>query len=231
VTALGQLPAGAKGAASGTAGTVARAGTGIVIDTQGYVLTDNHVVSACGGLRVTGTDGASASAKLVAADAANDLALLQVSRHWSTSADFQASHGLRPGEPVVVTGFPLSGLVSQEMAVSTGSLTALGGLRGDIRQIQISAPVQSGNSGSPVMDERGHVIGVTSSVLNGMMVAMATGGAIPENVNFAIKTDVVRQFLETQRMPLQSGIARTPMSAASVADLARGFTVKIECMR
>ena len=231
VAVVDHMPAGSQVMAPGTTRMVARAGTGIVVDTRGHVLTNNHVVAACGGLRVVDSGGASSPAKLVGADAVNDLALVQASRYGTAAAAFRESRGLRPGEPVVVTGYPLSGLVSQEMAVSTGSLTAMGGLAGDTRQIQISAPVQPGNSGSPVLDETARVIGITSSVLNGLKLAMATGGAMPENVNFAIKTDVVKLFLETEGVSLQTAAGRTPMSAASVGEAARRFTVKIECLR
>lgn len=225
------MPAGSKVMAPGMTGAVARAGTGIVVDTKGDVLTNNHVVAACPALRVVDAGGASSPATLVGADAANDLALVQESQRGTTAAVFRDSHGLRPGEPVVVTGYPLSGLVSQDMAVSTGSLTAMGGLAGDTRQIQISAPIQPGNSGSPVLDESGHVIGITSSVLNVLKVAMATGGALPENVNFAIKTDVVKLFLDSRQVPLRTNAGHAPMSAAAIGEAARRFTVKIECLR
>ncbi len=204
-------------------------GTGIVIDAQGHVLTDNHVVAGCPELRLRGGEALDAAAALVATDPANDLALLKADRPYAAFARFRDSRALRPGEPVVVTGFPLSGLVSPEMAVTTGSLTALGGLRGDARLFQFSAPVQPGNSGGPVMDETGRVIGVTKSVLS-LAVAITTGLA-PQNVNFATKTDVASSFLSANQNALSEAPVRAAMPAAAVADLARRFTVRVECLR
>ena len=130
----------------------------------------------------------------------------------------------------MATGFPLSGLVSSEMAVTTGSLTALAGLRGDTRQLEFSAPIQPGNSGGPVLDDTGRVVGVTASMLNGLALAAATG-ALPQNVNFAIKAATVREFVEAHQVALDGGAGHPGMNAAAVGDLARGFTVKIECWR
>lgn len=205
-------------------------GSGIVVDAAGHVLTNNHVVATCPELHVVDTNGNSDSATVIAADAANDLALLRTGRRRSSWANFRDSRGLKPGEPLVVTGFPLSGVVSSEMAVTTGSLTALAGLRGDTRQLELSAPVQPGNSGGPVLDETGSVVGVTVSMLNGLAIAAATG-ALPQNVNFAIKTTTAREFLDANQIAMDQAAGRQAMSAAAVGALARRFTVKVECWR
>ncbi len=217
--------------AIGSAGSrrVVSAGTGIAVDAQGHVLTNNHVIAGCPDLRVTDSTG-STSASLLAADPANDLAVLRTGRHATGWASFRDGQGLRPGESLVVTGFPLTGVVSPEMAVTTGSLTALAGAGGDVRQLQFSAPIQPGNSGGPVLDETGKVIGVASSMLDGLMLAALTG-MMPQNVNFAVKTSVVRAFLQANQIAVDSGPAHAAMSAAAIGDSARRFTVKIECWR
>jgi S1-C subfamily serine protease len=217
-------------AGGGPAHHVVSAGSGIVLDAQGDVLTNNHVVANCRDLRITDGNGQSTPASTVAGDAANDLALLKTGRRWQGWASFRDSHGLRPGETLVVTGYPLSGVVSSEMAVGTGSLTAVAGLHGDTRQFQFSAPIQPGNSGGPVLDENGRVVGITQSELNGMPLVAATG-VLPQNVNFAIKTNTAREFLDTNQVSLDSSAGHAAMRAPEVADLARKFTVKIECLQ
>lgn len=207
-----------------------RSGSGIVVDSQGHILTNNHVAAACSTLRVLDTNNESHDATLLAADAANDLAMLRTDRHFPAWAKFRDSGALRPGQPLVATGFPLAGLVSPEMAVTTGSLTTLSGPRGDSRQFEFSAPVQSGNSGGPVMDSTGHVVGVTVAVLNGLVVAAATGGALPQNVNFAIKSTTAREFLESNGIRMDETGSRQPMEAPDIATSARRFTVRIECL-
>jgi S1-C subfamily serine protease len=166
----------------------------------------------------------------VATDATNDLALLRSEHHWATWARFHDDRGLKPREAVVATGFPLSGLVSSEMAVTTGSLTALAGYRGDTRQLEFSAPIQPGNSGGSVLDSSGRVIGVTVAMLNGPPLAAATG-TLPENVNFAIKTTAVRGFLDAHQVSVDANACHPGLTPPEIGDLARGFTVKVECWR
>ena len=205
------------------------AGSGIVLDAQGHVLTNNHVAASCPDVRVAAAGGTPGAATVVAADAANDLLLLKTEQRWPAWARFRDSHGLRPGEPLVVTGFPLAGMVSPEMAVNTGSLTALAGLRGDTRQFQFSNPIQSGNSGGPVLDDGGRVVGVATGTLSSTL--LATAGIVSENANFAIKSDVAREFLDSSQVKLDEGAGRAGMSAPAIGDLARKFTVKVECWR
>jgi S1-C subfamily serine protease len=227
---LTQHPASAGYGAPDTSGRAASSGSGIVVDAGGHILTANHVIAACPDLRITSASGTSDQARLVAADTVNDLALLRTERRWSAWARFRKGPGLRPGDPVIVTGFPLSGLVSPEMAVTTGSLTALAGSRGDSAQIEFSAPIQPGNSGGPVLDDTGQVVGVTRATLNGLAVAAAVG-VIPENVNFAVKADVAADFLAAHQVAAEAGSGRPAMGPGAVGDLARGFTVRIECLR
>jgi S1-C subfamily serine protease len=222
----GKTAAGAKPsvAASGGGGV----GSGIVVDTQGHILTDNHVVAACAAIQVI-DGGESKDATVVARDGTNDLALLKVATHAGAAAAFRDSASLRAGENVVVTGFPLSGLVSSDMSVTTGSLTALKGPRDDTRILQISAPIQPGNSGGPALDNDGDVIGVVSSTLNALLVGIATGGAIPQGVNFAIKASLIEEFLDSNHVHYEKAGARHEISTPDIADKARKFTVRVEC--
>jgi S1-C subfamily serine protease len=208
-------------------------GSGIVIDALGHVLTASHVIANCPDIGVTPPAGTPpAGATLVASDVKLDLALLKIDAHTHAYARFRDSQTLRPGEPLIATGFPLGGLVSPEMAVTTGSLTALSGMRGDPKLFQFSAPVQPGNSGGPVLDSSGRVAGIATSILNGLALAVATGGAVPENVNFATKANTARDYLAAIKVNLtESAGGPSGLDPASVADMARGFTTKVECWR
>lgn len=225
------LQLGGKTAADAKPTTVVAArggtGSGIVVDAE-HVLTNNHVVAACQTAHVF--DGAVTSdAPVVARDATNDLALIKISAHPRGAAAFRDSSGVRAGESIVVTGFPLNGLVSSEMAITTGSVTALKGPKDDSRILQISAPIQPGNSGGPALDTDGDVIGVVSSTLNSLLVGIATGGVIPQGVNFAIKTGIVEEFLDANRVHYEKAGARREMSTPDIADKARKFTIRVEC--
>jgi S1-C subfamily serine protease len=208
-------------------------GSGIVIDTLGHVLTNSHVIANCPDIRVTIEGGSiSAGARLVANDVKLDLALLKTGERTVSYARFRDSQTLRAGEPLIATGFPLGGLVSPEMAVTTGSLTALSGLRGNPNLFQFSAPVQPGNSGGPVLDSSGRVAGIATAVLNGAAFAAITGGPALQNVNFATKANIARDYLAGINVSLnESAGGSSGLDAASVADIARKFTTKVECWR
>ena len=107
-------------------------------------------------------------------------------------------------------------------------MTALAGLGDDSRFFQISAPVQPGNSGGPLLDENGNLVGIVSSKLNFLSEIKAQGD-IPQNVNFAIKASVAANFLQDNNIKFQIGEATQPMKAPYVADAAKGFSVYIEC--
>ena len=96
------------------------------------------------------------------------------------------------------------------------------------RYIQISAPVQPGNSGGPLLDTSGHIVGIVSGKLNAMRVQNYTGD-IPQNVNFAIKGDTAKAFLESRAIKYETARSDQQLSAADVADLGRPFTAYIEC--
>ncbi|MBB3810626.1 hypothetical protein FHS81_002728 [Pseudochelatococcus contaminans] len=110
-------------------------------------------------------------------------------------------------EYAAVFGYPLTGILTSSGNFTQGSVTALAGLRDDNRMLQISAPVQPGNSGGPLLDDAGNVVGVVVSKLNALKVAAATDD-LAQNVNFAIKASVVQGFLEAQGIQLKIGAPR-----------------------
>ena len=204
-------------------------GTGFFVSHEGHLLTNNHVVAECSSVRISDADK-SIPAKVLATDAERDLALLQLPR-TGPAAIFRGEEKLRPGESVVVVGFPLSGLLTSDPIVTTGIVNALAGPRDDRHLLQISAPIQPGNSGGPLLDSSGHVIGVVVATLSTLKLAKATG-TIPENINFAIKATEAESFLKAQGVTVETaGLGAAPLSTAAVADQALTMTVRIECWR
>jgi len=106
---------------------------------------------------------------------------------------------------------------------------SLAGLFNDTRFLQISAPVQPGNSGGPLLDTRGSIVGVVAEKLNALKVAKATG-EIPENINFAIKTGALRDFLDNSVVPYRTSELASEMKTAEIATAARAYTMLISCM-
>ncbi|MEX0815304.1 MAG: serine protease, partial [Dongiaceae bacterium] len=145
-------------------------------------------------------------------------------------AAFREGRGVRAGDGVVVVGFPLRGLLASAANVTTGTVSALAGIRDDIRYLQITAPVQPGNSGGPLLDMSGNVVGVVVGKLDALAVAEVTGD-IPQNVNFAIKDSVARSFLDANGIDYETAPADRDLSAADVGERARRFTVLLECWK
>jgi S1-C subfamily serine protease len=98
----------------------------------------------------------------------------------------------------------------------------------DTRYLQISAAVQPGNSGGPLLSSSGEVVGVVAAKLNALKFVKATGN-IPENINFAIKTGALRDFLDNSVVPYQVAAKGVELKTADIARNARAFTVLISC--
>ena len=206
-------------------------GTGFVVG-AGRVLTNDHVAKNCAEMRVRTANGRELTATVAAADPQRDLALLTVQGgDPGLPLPFRSGPELRRGEGVVTYGFPLAGLLSSGPTLTTGDVSALAGLRDNPRQFQISAPVQPGNSGGPLLDGSGNVVGVVVSKLNAQRVARSTGD-IPQNVNFAVKGAEAVDFLRRNGVqPRMAHSAGPPRGAAEVGDVAHPSTVFLRCMR
>ncbi len=203
-------------------------GSGFFVSRQGHVLTNNHVVKGCSSALVKIAGGQSYNAAVVARDRENDLALLSTSQVVKSVATFYAGSRIRPGDLVVVVGYPLHGLLASPATVTTGVVSALAGPHDDKRLLQITAPVQAGNSGGPLLDERGNVIGIVVGKLDALKVAGLTGD-LPENVNFAINASLARAFLEARQVVYETAAPDNPRNPADIGEIARGFTVLVEC--
>jgi hypothetical protein len=205
-------------------------GSGIVIGTHGEILTNAHVVERCAKISVHLSPGISEAAALVARDQGNDLAVIRINSSPPAIAAFREGRPIRPGDAVVALGYPLSGLLASSVNLSVGNVSALAGLSDDQRFFQISAPVQPGSSGGPLLDASGHLVGIVTAKLNAAQVARMTGD-IPQNVNFAIKAEVVRAFLDSKGISYRAAKSDQEMAAADIGDMARPFTAHIRCHR
>jgi serine protease Do len=205
---------------------MAKSGTGFFVTNDGRAITNAHVVRDCSEIHVGTGQGNFVDANLVARDTTNDLALLKV--------DFNSTHvaslrfPVRLGENVEAFGYPLSQVLATTGNFTTGNVTALAGIGDDSRYIQISTPIQPGNSGGPLLDENGNLVGFVTSKLN-VISALKNVGDIPQNVNFAIKASVAANFLQDNSVKFQIGEASQPMKAADLADQAKALSVYIEC--
>jgi len=169
-------------------------GTGFFIAEDGYFITNEHVVRDSIQIRLV-TSAGLISAKVVKVDAANDLALLKAEGRFA-ALPVAASRAVKLGGTVATVGFPNVGLQGFAPKLTKGEISSLSGAQDDARHFQISVPVQPGNSGGALVDERGNVVGVVSAKLSAQAALFATG-ALPENVNYAVKSSYLLSFLES----------------------------------
>lgn len=220
--------AAAVGAATLTAGSVRADGTGFAVGDHGHILTSFHVVEGCWHLQAS-AGSVVQTARLVGSDPVNDLALIQVARPFPVSAVFRTGRPIRPGDGVVVVGYPLPGILASEANVTTGTVSANAGPGDDPRFLQISAPIQSGNSGGPLMDSSGNVVGMIFAKLDALELAQRTGD-IPQNINFAIKQQTVQRFLDSHQVPYRRTVSAARHEPADIGESAKRFTLFIRCL-
>lgn len=208
---------------------VAGNGTGFFISDDGLIITNEHVTNGCTAV-TAGVPGAEfQQATIRATDPINDLTLLKVARGPVTVPVVRT--GLRLGESIAVFGYPLTSVgVASTGNFTVGYVSALAGLKNDTREFQISAPVQPGNSGGPMIDQHGNLVGVINAKLNALNIALKHGD-IPQNINFAIKASVMLSFLETNGVTLSGTPSSKKMEPVDLAEHLRSFSVRVDCLK
>ena len=222
-------------------------GSGFFVSKSGHVVTNAHVVNGCKRITVGDNANTQSRAVLVSTDKRNDLALLKLGSLKMASAETKSliqklgikvvplvAHGLlrsfdvELGESVLVAGFPYGELYSNTIKVTGGMVSAIRGIGDDLGQFQMDAAAQAGNSGGPIYDANGNIVGVVVAQLNKLKVARATG-SLPENVNFGIKATTVRLFLESSGLPSKWSTRSKKISTKELAKVAQRQTVMVMC--
>lgn len=205
-------------------------GSGMVFTPEGHCFTNYHVVKGCDQFSVVPAGSTELmSADLVAVDKANDLAILKI-RGWKAPEGAPAepppvvdSRGARAGDHVFTFGYPAPVMLSDAVKYTSGDINALSGLHGDQRLMQVSMPIQPGNSGGPVALDDGRVVGIVVSTVS-PEVFFKNANSLPQNVNFAVKAEYLRILAQNNglRMPTgsASGDAKQHVRAYSVQVIA-----------
>lgn len=201
-------------------------GTGFFVNALGWVVTNAHVVEGCTSVSVPqmGTGDA------LVVDKQNDLAAFKLASGIGNPHLPLRRSQPRLGEDIAAYGFPLNRILSDSIKVTTGNINSLVGMENDTRYLQVSTPLQPGNSGGPILDQWGSVVGVSTAVL-GTKFTDATGIA-PQNVNFAVRSNVVELFLQSRNIQYETadpGHDDEPLSTADLSDKAVPAVVQVLC--
>lgn len=167
-------------------------GTGFAISSNGYIVTNHHVIDKAKSIEVKGVNGnftRKLNAELVVSDEKNDLAIIKINDPSFSSLGsipYSVRQGVADvGENVFVLGYPLTSSMGEEVKLTNGIVSSKTGFQGDISTYQISAPVQPGNSGGPLFDKNGNLIGVVNAK-----------HTMAENAGYAIKFNYVKNLIE-----------------------------------
>ena len=197
-------------------------GTGFMVSSDGFVLTNRHVVEKCE--TVTIHDRGQATVREV--DETNDLALLKM--EGSTLAGTFRTTSPSLGDSIFALGFPYRSVLGAGINFTGGLISSLSGVGNDSRYLQFTAPVQPGNSGGPLVDGDGLIVGVVSARLPDMEMLKASG-TLPQNVNFAIRGDLAMDFLGANGVQPLVAEPKSPLSAEEIATKAQAYTVQVIC--
>jgi serine protease Do len=199
------------------------AGTVFAVSSDGYLATSFSAVEECKQLQVE-----KHAADLIATDQQFDLALIRVPGLVIENPATFASAPVELNSDVTVAGYPLSGLLGG-LNMTRGAVSSLKGVAGDGINVQISAPIQPGDAGGPVVNSRGAIVGVVGGKLNAKKVAELTGD-IPQNINFAIRGQITQLFLfQNGITPLKSK-QEDDLNSEEIATLLSQYTYRLDCL-
>ncbi|MEW8403997.1 MAG: tetratricopeptide repeat-containing serine protease family protein [Candidatus Thiodiazotropha taylori] len=220
-----------------------KTGTGFVLNSKGHVATSYHVVDDCQqikakrlpkvGIKPWHIDWDTGrteyiNVKLLSYDKANDLAILAFPGEYENYVYLEIKNTPQLGSQIVVAGFPVPEVLSDDLRISVGEINSLEGIKGDDTKYQISASIQKGNSGGPLLNKYGNVIGVIHSTIDTGKF-MKYIGDVPQNLNFAVDIKYLVELLESSKITFNTGEQSIEESIDSVASNAKRYTTIIEC--
>lgn len=200
---------------------LAGTGSGFLMDNQGTIGTNNHVIADASAIKVIFTDGVEQieySAKVLLTDKDNDVALLQItdSSYTGGSTPYAFKTHADVGEDVFTIGFPLTKSMGENYKVTNGIISATTGVEDDVREYQITVPIQPGNSGGALFNSKGYVVGLTTATLNEEYVKRKV-----ENVNYAVKISYLLSLY--QMLPKKGVLTTTPKEIPDLSSKVKSY--------
>ena len=205
-------------------------GTGFFVTHDGHILTNNHIINNCDKISIHG-DGMSTGATVVAKDVEHDLALLKAAFTSPNMAYFNSMRQpLRADDPVVIIGYPGEAWRGHEPIIRTSTIIDMKGPTGEEKWLQFNDSVEHGNSGGPLLDSAGNVVGVV--VAKTELHIRQIGSSGEETIkksDIAISLPIVKDFLESNNVQYQTADSGIYLSPERVNDRARPFIVNVHC--
>jgi S1-C subfamily serine protease len=165
-------------------------------------------------------------ASLIRSDSNNDLAILKVTGSFPALA-FAPHRSAKMGQDVFTVGYPNPGLQGVSAKYTKGTISSLTGFKDDLRLYQVSVPIQPGNSGGPLLDENGNILGVVIAMLNAKKT-FEISGSLPQNVNYAVKSLYAQAMIDTMPDVAEKLISPSRNKSNAIED-AQASTVMVVC--
>ena len=194
-----------------------KSGTGFYINSKGYVVTNNHVISGCKSVWLE-SNKENTPGVVIKKDENLDIAVIKSNKNSDIFAKF--ADDIRTGEDVMALGFPLGSELGDDIKATKGNISAVSGMKGDKNYLQFTAPIQAGNSGGPLLNEGGFVVGINTAALVGEKY---------QNVNFAINGNSAQSFLGKNSIDFEYGSYSEPLKPADLVEKGEMFTVRVLC--
>lgn len=206
-----------------------QSGTGFIVNEEGHILTNHHVIDGCTDIIFQIRGSEIQRAVLISTNLPSDLALLKLPSFERQPAIFAPASAVKMGAELVVYGFPLSDDLSAQGNFTSGIVSAMSGLNDDLTLFQMTAPVQPGNSGGPVLSTAGRVIGVVVSTAD-QQFFRDQRGTDAQNINFAIHSAIAMRFLDTNNVSYEiESPGMDTLSLADIASMSQEFTGIVRC--
>jgi S1-C subfamily serine protease len=210
---------------------ISGSGTGFFVAASGVVLTNHHVVRQCAGVTIDTAAGNSGKAEVIALDQARDLALLRTDLLGQAVARFRNESTLRRPENLIVVGYPNRGMARVQPIASTGEFAGYGPPVGTIPRFAMLGEVRRGNSGGPVLDLNGLVVGVVFGKRDTVAASKAMG-APADDIGYAIPSGVAIAFLKENGITPAGGFpGATALTGDAVFQSAKGFVTRVICWK
>ena len=166
-----------------------RTGTAFIVDPNGVLLTAHHVIDRAASITVSCNGRAAVPVTVTSSSPTVDLAVLTAGSDLGTDTFLRLASTQQPalGDEVFTVGYPTPALLGRDPKYTNGTVSALSGVGGDASFMQISVPIQPGNSGGPLVNQNGEVIGVVVATADAPAFIRATD-SIPQNINWAVKS-------------------------------------------
>lgn len=178
-------------------------GTGFSISKDGLIITAYHIIEDAKIINVHLKKGSFVSAKVLHSDPVNDLAVLKVETSTPNFLQLAQMRSVKTGDRVFTMGFPVSSVLGQELKYTEGVVSSLSGIGDASSFLQITVPIQPGNSGGPLVNEKGEVVGIITSTV-AILPFIKESGTLPQNVNWAVKSDYLRPMIELPKVEKES---------------------------